>query len=125
MASIIRNMSKHKTIDVERLAETCRVLSNPHRLRIFMRLVDCHGTRPVSREAKDADELVGACAGELGKDLGIAPSTVSHHLKELRVAGLIRMERRGKRIDCGVDREVLRELSELFTNRLFSIAAES
>mgnify|MGYP003905405807 CR=1 FL=1 len=41
-----------------------------------------------------------ACVGELGKDLNIVASTISHHMKELRQAGLVRMERRGQRIEC-------------------------
>ncbi|WP_396266326.1 ArsR/SmtB family transcription factor [Halobacillus amylolyticus] len=41
--------------------------------------------------------------GELGERLNIVPSTVLHHLKELRQAGLIRMDRKGKNIECLVD----------------------
>jgi ArsR family transcriptional regulator len=109
-------MSNHRESDLERLTETFRALSNPNRLRIFLRLVSC--CPPGSSCATDTD--ASTCAGELGKDLGIAPSTVSHHLRELRMAGLIRMERRGKNVDCGVDPQTLRELSELFTSRLFA-----
>jgi ArsR family transcriptional regulator len=47
--------------------------------------------------------------------LGIVPSTVSHHIKELRRAGLIRMERRGQKIECWVDPEVLKELAGFFS----------
>jgi len=54
------------------------------------------------------------CVGALGSKLGIAPSTVSHHLKELYRAGLIKMNRNGQRIDCSVDLEILKELAEFF-----------
>jgi ArsR family transcriptional regulator len=54
------------------------------------------------------------CVGELGRDLSIAPSTVSHHLKELRTAGLIHMERRGQSIECWVEPDTLGTLSEFF-----------
>ena len=54
---------------------------------------------------------VCACVGELGKDLGIVPSTVSHHIKELRQAGLIRMQRNGQNIECSVDRSALNDLA--------------
>jgi len=48
--------------------------------------------------------------GELARDSAVSPSTVSHHLKELSNAGLIRMERHGQRVDCSVDQDVFREL---------------
>ena len=41
-----------------------------------------------------------------------AASTVSHHLKELRHAGLITMKRRGKNMICAVDRAAVQALSE-------------
>lgn len=53
------------------------------------------------------------CVGDLGKGLGIDPSTVSHHLKELRRSGLLRMERCGKTIQYWVDRGTVVELAGL------------
>jgi ArsR family transcriptional regulator len=103
-------MSNYRTKDVGRLAETFRALSNPNRLRILLRLASS------SNAARDS----GANAGTLAGNLDIAASTLSHHLKELRVAGLIRMQRRGKNVACEIDRETLRELSDLFAKRLFT-----
>jgi ArsR family transcriptional regulator len=54
------------------------------------------------------------CVGGLGRDLGLAPSTVSHHIKELREAGLIRVERRGQNIHCWIDSDVVRSLADFF-----------
>ncbi len=99
---------------VEAPVEVFKALANPNRLRIFLRLISCcpPGTKCSSEEA------VRRCVGELGQDLEIDPSTVSHHLKELRRAGLIRVERRGKHILGWVDRETVETVANLLSGRL-------
>jgi ArsR family transcriptional regulator len=44
----------------------------------------------------------------------IAPSTLSHHLKELNRAGLVQMQRRGKQVECWVEPATLEELAAFF-----------
>jgi ArsR family transcriptional regulator len=107
-------MSNSQRDEVGLYAEVFKALSNPNRLHIFLRLVSCcpPGTKCFS------DAAVRRCVGELGQDLEIDPSTVSHHLKELRRSGLIRMERRGKNILCWVDRESVLGLANLLTRGL-------
>ena len=61
-----------------------------------------------------------ATVGELGRHLGIAPSTVSHHIKELHEAGLIEMERQGQQIYCCADQEMLDALWRLFSSLISS-----
>ena len=107
-------MSNTQTVDTAHLAEIFKALSNPHRLRIFMRLVSC--CAPEGSCCAESD--MNTCAGEIGKDLGIAPSTVSHHLKELRVAGLIRTERRGKTVQYRIDLRNVREFSHIVIHEL-------
>lgn len=94
----------------ERFAGMFKALSNAHRLALFHRLTSCcaPGTKC------SPDEAVRFCVGELGDGLDIAPSTLSHHLKELNRAGLVSMARRGKHIECWVEPEVLVELSQFF-----------
>jgi len=84
-----------------------KALSNPNRLSIFLRLVSC--CAPGTTCSTDAG--MRECVGELGKDLGIGPSTVSHHIKELSRAGLIRVERRGQNVECWADPETLNALA--------------
>jgi DNA-binding transcriptional ArsR family regulator len=103
-------MSKPRRIQIERFGGLFGALSNPHRLKIFVRLATCcpPGT------TCEAGDGAPACVGELGKALDIAPSTLSHHLKELSHAGLIRTTRRGRRIECGVDPDAVQALGAFF-----------
>jgi ArsR family transcriptional regulator len=52
--------------------------------------------------------------GDLSKGLSIAPSTVSHPIKELHRAGLIRTRRRGRQVACWIDPEILHRLRGFF-----------
>lgn len=92
------------------LPEAFKALSNPNRLELFERLMNCcePGTRC------NAEQAARFCVGELGEGLDIAPSTLSHHLKELNRAGLVHMERRGKHVDCWVEPEVLTTMASFF-----------
>lgn len=107
-------MSKNRRRDLERIARMCDALSNFHRLKIFNRLVDCResGTR------WDVNDPVPCCVGEITKDLGIVPSTASHHIKELSNAGLITLERNGQRVICLVNPAALHEIVDFFSSKL-------
>ena len=107
----IRNMSKYHDADLAQMPNLFKALANPHRLQIFMRLasrqVDLSG-------GSDCDGQICACVGALGRDLSLAPSTVSHHIKVLAQAGLIKMTRRGQMVECQVDPVVVRILADYF-----------
>ena len=97
--------------DIERYTEIFKALSTPNRLRIFLRMVSCcpPGTKCTT------DEALRQCVSDLGKGLDIDPSTVSHHLRELRQSGLIRMQRKGKNMLCWVDPETVVATANLLT----------
>lgn len=105
-------MSNYRNHDTN-YAEIFRALSNPHRLALFQRLMSC--CKPGTRCSADA--AARFCVGELGEGLDIAPSTLSHHLKELHRAGLVQMERKGKNVECWVEPTILNDLSQLFRIR--------
>lgn len=107
-------MSNYKK-QIDGYCEMFKALSNPNRLRIFLRLMTCCTPGTVASIADNPENGNCACVGELGKDLGIVPSTISHHIKELRRAGLIKMERRGKNIDCSIDTDAIADLKQFFS----------
>ena len=104
-------MSNSTTLDPTRFAQLFGALSNPNRVKIFLRLLDCCGSKPCCA-ALPAE--ASAFVGELGKDLGIVPSTVSHHIKELHRSGLIEVERQGQNVACWVNPETLGKLAKFF-----------
>ena len=107
-------MSNYRIDQIQEYADMFKALSNPNRLGIFLRLISCcpPGTRSFSEA--EARRYVG----ELGEDLDITLSTVSHHIKELRQAGLIKVERHGKNIECWVDEQAVTALVELLKCRV-------
>lgn len=54
------------------------------------------------------------CISEIGAELEIAPSTLSHHVKELANAGLVSTERQGKNILCRIDSDKVNQLADFF-----------
>ena len=107
-------MSNYRITGVSDAAVTFKALGHPHRLQIFLRLAGCC----VPGTACDGEESIRRCVGELAGELDIAPSTVSHHLKELTRAGLIATERCGREIRCWIEPTVLEQLGAFFTGFL-------
>lgn len=107
-------MSNHRS-EAESYAEKFKALSNPHRLAIFAQLMEqCCASGSCCGDDAPAQEEGQASVGELAHCCDIAPSTLSHHLKELRTAGLLKVERQGKYVHCWVEQETLDELSRFF-----------
>ena len=81
--------------DVRAAAARFKALGHPHRLQLALRLAEYCGDGSCSAEH-------GQCVGDLAADLEIKAPAVSHHLKELRTAGLIDMERDGQFVRCSL-----------------------
>ena len=103
-------MSNNKNNKTEEYAEIFKALSNPNRLKIFLRLASC--CKPGTIGYIDEDSC--AYVGELADEVEIVKSTVSHHIKELKRVGLLRTERRGQKIACWVDPQLVNELHSFF-----------
>lgn len=94
-------------------AKRFKALGDPTRLHILQFLRQCCGPVAVG-EKGEVRAVEGPTVGEVCCQVTGAvkiTSTISFHLKELRNAGLIKMEKRGKNMICGIDREAVRELA--------------
>jgi ArsR family transcriptional regulator len=108
---ILRYIDKYQYMKAKDLALVFKALSHPHRLAIFLRLARC-----CQRHGCDPEACSRFCVGELGKGLRIGQPTVSHHLKELARAGLIRTRKCGQSTECWVTESILDELARFFVN---------
>jgi len=83
------------------IVRTLAALAQEHRLRIFRLLVK----RGPS----------GMPAGEIAEKIGIGPTNMSFHLKELERAGLLGATRQGRYIRYAIDVEGMRKLLTYLT----------
>ena len=96
-------------MNIKKAVVAFKALAHPHRLTIFLRLSEC-----CQKHDCDVDDCARLCVGELGRGLGIGQPTVSHHLKELIRAGLIRSCKSGQSVECWVAETTLDELAQFF-----------
>lgn len=99
------------------LSRAFRALGHPHRLTIVRALLGraiacCSGDR-----VDDCVRDPASCTvGDLTELVDIAPSTLSHHLKELDDAGVIERARQGRHLYCRVNEARLDELIDILRN---------
>jgi ArsR family transcriptional regulator len=90
-----------------------KALGDLTRLGIFQAL-RCCAEQAGSGVAVDEEGQVrpagSLSVGEVCCRIGGSNSTISHHLKELRLAGLIRMEKRGRWIYCSINPQALESI---------------
>jgi ArsR family transcriptional regulator, arsenate/arsenite/antimonite-responsive transcriptional repressor len=89
-------MPQPKQEDITRYADMLGAMGTEHRLRIMRALLSAH-----------PDGLV---VGDLGSELEISPSTLSHHLEKLKHEGLVTVRRDGTYLWYSANTEALEEL---------------
>lgn len=102
-------MDDQQNIEV---AAMFKALGDPTRLRIFEFLRGLCCAVAVDENCA-VRPVVGPTVGEVCCHVTCSDrinSTISHHLKELRLAGLITVERRGKNMICGINHDSLARL---------------
>ena len=96
---------------VSDLAAIFKALSDPTRLAVFQCIRCCGPTCGYDAETGVCcGECDGVTACRIRCQVPCAPSTLTHHLNELRAAGLIVTERRGRVVYCRVRPEAFRHI---------------
>jgi ArsR family transcriptional regulator len=102
------------------LAAIFRALSDPTRLRIF-ELLRCCDREVAIDDSGQCCPAGGLSVGEVCCRFGQKMSTLSFHLKELRLAGLIQTEKRGRFIYCRVNPAALALMREFLDGQIGSL----
>ncbi len=85
-----------------------KALSNENRLAMFERL---------RHQELSCDGPGGGCSvGDIAEQFDLTLSTVSHHVKELKEAGLIKCVQRGQFTYCIINEEAVKELHSFFSS---------
>lgn len=99
------------TLDLDQAASSFAALGSEQRLSVLRVLV---------RAGPE-----GLSIGELGERSGVTGSTLTHHMKFLSAAGLVRQMREGRRIICvGAAYERMQELSKFLLNECCADAVD-
>ncbi len=88
-------------MELKDVVKALAALAQPNRLQVFRSLV-------VAGKA-------GATPGQLGESLGLPNATLSFHLKELMVAGLISQERNGRHLIYRVEFDQMNQVLAYLT----------
>lgn len=75
----------------ERVVAALKALSNENRMAVFEQIRAGRGRAQV-----DEDNRLSVCG--VAGEFNISLSTISHHIKELKAAGLVRCERQGQSV---------------------------
>jgi len=103
-------MSNNQTNKIDEYAKVFKAISNPNRLKILIHLLDC--CKPGTQCSPE--QLQTFCVSEIGDLVEVSKSTLSHHLKELTQANLIITKRKGQRIYCSLNVELVEEIKRFF-----------
>ena len=100
------------------LAEAFKALSNPNRLTLMKRLLE-DALSCSNAERPEECEMDPTCCGfaELADELDVGKATVSHHLKELRRAGLVERIQEGRRVYVRANTERIEALRQFLDAR--------
>ena len=103
-------------LDMQQKIKIFKALGNETRFLIFKNIFT--GGYTCSLDKKDPNVKVSphaTCVSTIAEHFDFALPTISKHLKELREANIVTMEKKGNKIYIEPNIETIRELGECFT----------
>ena len=97
MSAVKRDGAKPVELTEEQIHLIAKALADPRRLELLRQIGSCDGPSPCA-DIKECHEVSAA--------------TLSHHMKELETAGLVRVTREGKFASYTLRRDVLKAYTE-------------
>ena len=94
------------TLETKKLQKLLKLIAHKNKFRIILHL------------AREGEE----CVCDIGEKLGIEQSLVSHHISDLRKAGLVSNRKIGTWVHCSLNRQTFNKLQQLFIKHLGSEA---
>ena len=104
-------------IELSKLSQIFKALSNEQRLRIFQMIAHKDSEHCGNKRGADCCQGMEKAFSKACACLGVSKSTISHHIKELNNASLINCEKKGQINICSVNKELLENI-KLFFNKL-------
>jgi ArsR family transcriptional regulator len=99
---------------MENISQLFKALSDEKRLEIFELI-----RREETECDKDCCDIAekGSCICDIAEKVGLCQATVSHHIKELRYAKLIKTEKRGTWVYCRINNDALAEMQDFLQSK--------
>ncbi len=103
-------------MDNHRAADIFKALSSSHRLLILDFIYNRNLECKKNKTGITYCDNISSCINEMVKKLNLSQSTVSHHIKELKNAGLITTEKKGTLIYCSLNYKTINTLADFLNS---------
>ncbi|WP_024789577.1 MULTISPECIES: ArsR/SmtB family transcription factor [unclassified Lebetimonas] len=104
-------------LTLEEKVKAFKALGHKTRLEIFLNILRKPYVCGINKKARKDDIISQAlCVGVIAEQFEYSLPTISRHIKELKEANLIKMEKIGNRIFLEPNMEVIKELQECFNS---------
>lgn len=104
-------------LDIEDKVKIFKALGNKTRFEIFKNVLNTPYVCGIDNSTKSDDIIKQAtCVGTIASEFNFSLPTISRHLKELKDAKIINMEKQGNKIFVEPNYETIKEVSECFSS---------